>query len=81
MELAHMSLDAAAREMIMDKLAELGGDGGMIGLDRDGNIVDYFNTPGMIRAFVKSDGTKKILIYKGKTFRPYTSFITCATHP
>ncbi len=66
MELAHMSLDKAAEEMMMHRLPELGGDGGMIGLDKDGNIVDYFNTPGMMRAYIKSNGETAVKMFKGE---------------
>ena len=63
-ELAGMSLEEAAGEMMMHKLPELGGDGGMIGLDRKGNIVSYFNTAGMFRAYVKSNGDSEVRMYK-----------------
>ncbi|MBL7718467.1 MAG: isoaspartyl peptidase/L-asparaginase [Flavipsychrobacter sp.] len=63
-ELAHMSLDDAANEMMMKRLPELGGDGGMIGLDRKGNIVNYFNTPGMFRAYIKWNGESAIEMYR-----------------
>lgn len=63
-ELAHMTLDDAAREMMMKRLPGLGGDGGMIGLDRNGNIVNYFNTPGMFRAYVKWNGETAVKMYK-----------------
>ena len=64
MELAHMSVQDAAKEMIMKKLPALGGDGGLIAVDKDGNFVMSFNTEGMYRGYVKSDGESKIEIYK-----------------
>jgi beta-aspartyl-peptidase (threonine type) len=64
MELKGMSLDAAAEEMIMRKLPELGGDGGLIGLDKEGNITMHFNTPGMFRGYIKSTGEQEVLMYK-----------------
>jgi beta-aspartyl-peptidase (threonine type) len=66
MELVKMSLDAAAEEMMMHKLPELGGDGGMIGLDKDGNITTHFNTPGMMRAYIKSNGETAVKMFKGE---------------
>lgn len=45
-----VSLEEAAEEVIMNKLPKLGGDGGVIAIDRHGNIVTTFNTPGMYRA-------------------------------
>ncbi len=46
------------------KIQKLGGDGGMIGLDNKGNIAWYFNTDGMFRAYQKSNGEKKIEMFK-----------------
>ncbi len=64
MELAHQNLTDAANEMIMHKLGELGGDGGLIAVDKDGNIAMPFNTSGMYRGYMTSDGKKEIKIYK-----------------
>ncbi|HEY6977012.1 MAG TPA: isoaspartyl peptidase/L-asparaginase [Chitinophagaceae bacterium] len=64
MELAHQNLADATNEMIMHKLGELGGDGGLIAVDKDGNIAMPFNTSGMYRGFMTSDGKKEIKIYK-----------------
>jgi beta-aspartyl-peptidase (threonine type) len=64
MELAHQSLTDAANELIMHKLSDLGGDGGLIAVDKDGNITMPFNTEGMYRAYITSDGKKEIKIYK-----------------
>jgi beta-aspartyl-peptidase (threonine type) len=66
MELAKMSLNTAAEEMMMHQLPELGGDGGMIGLDKAGNITNHFNTPGMMRAFIKSNGETAVKLFKGE---------------
>ena len=64
MELAHQNLTDATNEMIMHKLGELGGDGGLIAVDKDGNIAMPFNTSGMYRGYMTSDGKKEIKIYK-----------------
>lgn len=64
MEFAHQSLNDAANEMIMKKLPALGGDGGLIGVDKKGNIVMSFNTEGMYRGFINSEGETKVEIYK-----------------
>jgi L-asparaginase / beta-aspartyl-peptidase len=64
MELAGTSLDAAAKEMIMKKLPALGGDGGLIAVDKNGNITMPFCTEGMYRAYIKSNGETVIKIYK-----------------
>jgi len=64
MELAHETVKDAADEMIIKKLPALGGDGGLIALDKDGNFTMSFNTEGMYRGYVKSNGETAIEIYK-----------------
>ena len=57
-------LKKAMSKVIHEKIGEIGGDGGMIGIDKNSNIVMDFNTPGMYRAYVNKDGQKQILLYK-----------------
>ncbi len=57
------SLDDAATDVIMNRVAKLGGDGGLIAINTKGEISMPFNTEGMYRAFKKSDGEAAILIY------------------
>jgi len=64
MELKGMNLDEAAKEMIHSKLPALGGDGGLIGIDKDGNITMQFCTPGMYRGYINKQGQMLIKIYK-----------------
>ncbi len=45
-----MSLQDAAREVIQKKVPALGGDGGIVAIDKDGNVAMEFNTSGMYRA-------------------------------
>lgn len=63
MEYKNLSVQEACRAEI-DKLTQLGGTGGVIGLDRNGNVAMEFNTSGMFRGYVKSTGEKQILIFK-----------------
>ncbi len=58
----HVSLEQAATDVIMKELVEQHGDGGIIGLDRHGNVAMLFNTNGMMRGVVKSDGNITIKI-------------------
>ena len=58
-----MKVDKALEEVIR-QIQDLGGDGGMIALDKDGNVAWDFNTAGMYRAYRKSTGEKKIEIYE-----------------
>ena len=64
MENKNMELRKAMHEVIHKKIGEIGGDGGMIGIDKNSNVVMDFNTPGMYRAFVNKDGEKEILLYE-----------------
>ena len=57
-------LKKAMSKVINEKIGGLGGDGGMIGIDKNSNISMEFNTPGMYRAYVNKYGEKEILLYK-----------------
>ncbi len=56
MRYAGLSLREAASAVIHGKLPEMGGTGGMIGLDRDGNVAMVFNRAGMFRGTVDHEG-------------------------
>lgn len=58
-----LSLREAMDEVVMNKLVDMGAGGGVIGLDRDGNIEAVFNTEGMYRAWVDRSGDTTIRIY------------------
>jgi len=58
------SLATAAEEVVDKIVPAMGGDGGAIALDKDGNIAMPFNTAGMYRAWMKTDGTRGTAIYK-----------------
>lgn len=64
MEYRGISLEQAAQEVVMDKLVRLGGDGGVIAIDRAGHIAMPFNTAGMYRAYIDSAGNPVVKIYK-----------------
>ena len=64
MEFAHQSVKDAADEMIMKKFPAAGGDGGLIALDKDGNFTMSFDTEGMYRGYIKSNGETAVEIYK-----------------
>ena len=46
------------------KILSSGGSGGVICIDAKGNIAMPFNTKGMYRGYIKSDGKAVTLIYK-----------------
>lgn len=56
MRLSDQTLDQAAREAI-DEVGKLGGDGGLIAVDRMGNVAFPYNSPGMKRAILRPDGS------------------------
>lgn len=63
MEHKGMSLDEASNEVINKRILEINGDGGLIGVDTQGNIAMPFNTEGMYRASKTSNGEEVIAIY------------------
>lgn len=59
-----MSVEAAAGEVINHKLKVIpGAEGGVIALDRNGNFAMPFNTEGMYRGWVGSDGAPHVAIW------------------
>jgi len=63
MEFAHMSVEDAARQVVMRTLNDAGGAGGVIALDRKGNYAMPFNTAGMYRGVIGADGVPHVWIY------------------
>ena len=59
-----LSLKEAAQKVIQNKLNALGGDGGIVAIDKNGNMVAEFNTAGMYRATMNDKGVLEIKIYK-----------------
>lgn len=64
MEYKGYSLDRAATEVVKRKLVERGGEGGIIAVDRAGNVALEFNSPGMFRGMRDSAGRREIAIYE-----------------
>lgn len=56
MEYQGVTLTNAATDVVMRKLTEAGGKGGVIALDRQGNVAMPFNTEGMYRGVIRPDG-------------------------
>jgi beta-aspartyl-peptidase (threonine type) len=55
---------AKAAGAVIDKIGALGGSGGLIAIDRDGNIALPFNTTGMYRGYLDAEGNSFVAIYK-----------------
>jgi L-asparaginase / beta-aspartyl-peptidase len=64
MEYKGMNLQQAMNEVVNIKLMKMDGEGGMIGVDADGNTSMIFNSAGMYRGMRNSNGMSNIGIYK-----------------
>lgn len=62
MEYRDLDINSAAEEVVMKKLVDAGGSGGMIGVDKNGEVTMTFNSPGMYRGYVRPDG-RDVRIY------------------
>lgn len=58
-----ISMEAAAEEVVMEKLVDMGGSGGVVGLDKFGQAVMVFNSTGMFRGYANSSGDQEVLMY------------------
>jgi L-asparaginase / beta-aspartyl-peptidase len=57
------TLPRAARSALR-KISRIGGDGGLIAVDRTGKIAMPFNSDGLLRACIDADGRRVIKIYR-----------------
>jgi len=64
MEHKGLSVQEASNEVINKRILQIKGDGGLIAVDRKGNIAMPFNTEGMYRACKSSTGEEEVSIYK-----------------
>ena len=64
MEYKGLSLHEAMNIVVNEKLVSMGGEGGMIGVDAQGNYALVLNSAGMYRAYRSSDGNGDVAIYK-----------------
>lgn len=58
-----LSLSEATNLVVHKKLVEKGGEGGLIAIDKFGNVALPFNSEGMYRGYAKP-GERKVMIYK-----------------
>ncbi|CAN5172790.1 isoaspartyl peptidase/L-asparaginase [soil metagenome] len=66
MEYKNLSLEEACKIVVLDKLVDMKGEGGLIAMDANGNASLVFNSAGMYRGVKSSDGTHAVSIYKYK---------------
>jgi beta-aspartyl-peptidase (threonine type) len=59
-----LSVSEAAEVVVMHKLKKQGGTGGIIAVDKNGNIAMPFNTSGMFRGYVKAGGEMMVGIFE-----------------
>jgi beta-aspartyl-peptidase (threonine type) len=60
-----VSLARAVHGVIWDTLeAQVPGAGGLVAIDRDGNVELCFNTPGMYRGWIDSGGAHHVAVYR-----------------
>lgn len=64
MKYGKLTLQNAAQNTIHEKLGNMGGTGGIISLDRQGNVVMEFNTSGMYRGYINEEGNPQVAIYQ-----------------
>ncbi len=64
MEFRGIGLDEATRSVVHERVKNIGGEGGLIAIDRHGNVSLPFNSEGMYRAYRLSDGQSEMAIYK-----------------
>jgi L-asparaginase / beta-aspartyl-peptidase len=67
MEYKGISLKEASELVVNDKLVKAGGSGGVICIDKSGNVSMPFNSKGMFRGFATADGKEGVFIYKDET--------------
>jgi beta-aspartyl-peptidase (threonine type) len=67
MKYKNLSLSESANEVV-ENLREIGGEGGLIAVDAKGNVALPFNSEGMYRAFITSDGEPVVEIYQNSPF-------------
>ncbi len=63
MAYGELSLQEAADRVIMQKLVEVGGSGGLIAVDAKGEVALPFNSDGMYRGYRKSTGEQSVAIF------------------
>jgi len=64
-----LSLKGASELVVNDKLVKAGGSGGVICVDKAGNVSIPFNSEGMFRGYATADGKEGVFIYKDEDKR------------
>lgn len=64
MQYKGVSVNDATKEVISKKLTQVGGEGGVVALDKSGNFSICYNTEGMFRGFITADGYYETHIFE-----------------
>ncbi len=62
----NLTLQQAADEVVLDKLVKMGGEGGVVALTPKGEPVFSFNSAGMYRGYIDTNGKRFTAIYKNE---------------
>ncbi len=63
MQYTNATLNAAAEEVINNKLKNAGGEGGIIAVSHTGEVAMTFNSSGMFRGYAKSSGETGVFVF------------------
>lgn len=63
MEYAGLPLEDAAYQVVHEKLKAAGGVGGIIGIDKEGNVAMVFNSEGMYRGYMRQGENAVVKVY------------------
>ncbi len=64
MRYKQLPVECAAAQVVLEKLKQAGGEGGLIALDAKGNLAMPYNTEGMYRGWVDTIGKISIRLYE-----------------
>ncbi|RYD80646.1 MAG: isoaspartyl peptidase/L-asparaginase [Sphingobacteriales bacterium] len=64
MEYGGLTLQQACEKVVLDKLLNMGGEGGLIGVDSQGNVALVFNSLGMYRGWQTEGAEPEVGIYQ-----------------
>ncbi len=70
MEYRGFTVVQAAREVVMKKLVDLRGEGGVIALDGNGAVALEFNSAGMYRGAIDAQGRRQVAIFGDEPWPP-----------
>jgi beta-aspartyl-peptidase (threonine type) len=63
MKYRNENLKEVADDIVNKQLKDIGANGGVIALDKNGNLAMPFNTSSMYRGYLKADETPKVFIF------------------